>query len=88
MTFHKVKCLAEVSHPGPSGSNYTVEAALIALPVCGPGAVSQDLLVIYWPTPSGQTNITRPSMAINHQCLSRDVLPLDIQLHRLSLHSD
>lgn len=44
----------------PAEFDYGVEAALIALPVCRVSAVSQDLLLIYWPAPSAQTNITRP----------------------------
>lgn len=60
MTFYKVKCLAKVSHLRPAASNYGVERPLIALPVCRVSAVSQDSLLIYWPVPSAQTNITRP----------------------------
>lgn len=62
MTFHTVKCLTKLSHLRPAESNYGVERALIALPVCRLSAVSQDLRMIYEPAPSAQTNITRPPL--------------------------
>jgi len=60
MTFYKVKYLTKVFHLRPAEFNYVVERALIAFRVCGVSAVSQDLVLIYWAAPSGQTNITRP----------------------------
>lgn len=58
MAFYKASHL--LCHLRPAESDYGVENALIALPVCRVSAVSQDLLLIYWPASSAQTNITRP----------------------------
>lgn len=57
MTFYKASHL--VRHLRPAESDYGLENALIALPVCRVSPVSQDLLLIYCPAPSAQTNITR-----------------------------